>query len=119
MPPTYSEYKTLMQRIGSPGNPQTPPVDVALGMIRTAAVSFEHLTNDPNWDRFLSYLQEMLEEARKDTNYYMELTVNTDGTAQKQAQWAYHAAHAKVELLERIMSLPLELKRTHDEIKSR
>lgn len=119
MPPTFAEYKALLAAGESVGRTHTPALETALGMIKTAAVSFEHLTNDPNWDRFLSYLQDMLEEARKESRHYMEMTVNTEGSVQKQSQWAYHAAHAKVELLERIMSLPMELKRTHDEIKSR
>ena len=119
MPPTFAEYQALLSHQESQGRTHIPALETALGLIKTAAVSFEHLTNDPHWDRFLSYLQGMLDQARKDAQHWMQIVVDVDGATLQHAQRQYHAAHAQVLVLERIMSLPHELKHAHDEIKAR
>lgn len=117
MPPTFAEFKALQLSGESTGRVHTPALETALGMIKTAAVSFEHLTNTEHWDRFLSYLQPMLEEAKKESRYYMDLTLNNDGDAQKHAQRMYHRADANVQLLNTIMDLPNKLMMEYQQLK--
>lgn len=117
MPPTFAEFKALQLSGESVGRIHTPAVETALGMIKTAAVSFEHLTNTEHWDRFLSYLQAMLEEAKKESRYYMDLALNSDGGAQTHAQRMYHRADANVKLLETIMGLPNKFMMEYQQLK--
>ena len=116
MPPSYTEWK---QRSGeSVGTVHNPSFETALGMIKTAAVSFEHLTNDPHWDRFLSYMQEQYEENKKARAMYSEgcaKAMTDEGI--RACQMSFARADAKVEVLEFLLGLPHQLMESYGKVK--
>lgn len=116
MPPSYAEFK---QRSGeSVGRVHTPAIDTALGMIKTAAVSFTHLTNDPHWDRFLSYVQEKIDTAKKLRTESLEACghLAQEGPL-RQAQFTFQRYDAEVKILEDIIGLPYQFKQAYEEAK--
>ena len=116
MPPSKADYLAHVESIEA-ARRKSP--EVVLGMLKTAAVSFEHLTNDPNWDRFLSYLQEKYEETKKERAAYLEgcAKATLDETI-RGCQILYARADAKAELLEWVMGLPCQLMGAYQEVKS-
>ena len=116
MPPTYADFK---QRSGeSVGTQHTQSIDVALGLLRTAAVSFEHLTGNEYWDRYLSNLQELLNVATKERARYQEYTLNVyNEQAMREGQCKYHEFDAQVKLLQHIMGLPYEIINSYARVK--
>jgi hypothetical protein len=118
MPPTYAEFKTLIGE--SVGRTHVPAYETALGMIKTAAVSFDHLTNDPHWDRFLSYVQAKLDDAKKLRMESLEACghVSAEGPL-RQAQFQFNRHDAVVKALEDLIGLPIQLKQSYQEIKEK
>lgn len=117
MPPTRQEFLHLVQQ-ESLGRPYQTSVDTALGMIKTAAVSFEHLTNDPNWDRFLSYVQAKLDEAKKEREQWLSHCGHVGEEASlRHSQMQYNRFDAVVKVLEEVMGLPIQLQQTYQEVK--
>ena len=105
MPPSYTEWK---QRSGeSVGTVHNPSFETALGMIKTAAVSFEHLTNDPHWDRFLSHVQDRLAIAKRDQSMWLEVCAAASEEQEiRKAQLNYHLMTGKVHAYEEMLILP-------------
>ena len=115
MPPTKALFETYLESIHKT---PTPTINVAMGMLKTAAVSFDHLTNDPHWDRFLSLLQAKYEDAKKERDRWKELmTLSFSDSGLREAQCAYHGFRAQVELLEYILGLPHEIRNSYEENK--
>jgi hypothetical protein len=121
MPPTYQQYKTFLGTQGAQGQGESfPAVDTALGIIKTAAVSFDHLTNSPDWDRFLSYIQAMVEEQTKAKEAWLKaLTEAVKDEDIRNAQNGYHTANGALKALEQIVALPQKLKDSYDDIRER
>ena len=108
MPPSRAEF---LEHQAAVMNIPKASLDTALGMIKTAAVSFEHLTNDPHWDRFLSNLMGMYEEAKiQREQSKVALTSFFSDSGMREAQCMFHRWDAQVLLLEQIMSLPTQLR---------
>lgn len=117
MPPTRQEFIHLVQQ-ESLGRPYQTSVDTALGMIKTAAVSFEHLTNDPNWDRFLSYVQAEIDQHKKERDNWLLVCANAAGDREmREAQLAYIAHNNRVIALEYVVGLPIQLQQTYQDVK--
>ena len=115
MPPSFKEFQIHQESLG---NQHKPSADIAMGLLRTAAVSFEHLTNDPHWDRYLSILQQRYEEVKQERNRWKELmTLRFSDSDLREAQCAYHKFHAQVELLEYILGLPYEIRNSYSSVK--
>ena len=112
MPPTRQEYLSLIQQ-ESLGRPYITSLETAVGMVKTAAVSFEHLTNNPEWDRFLSYIQADLEGHLKERNECLRLCGETSDELAR-VKYQYHKGY--VEALEKVMALPNELLRVYQEL---
>ncbi len=112
MPPTRQEYLSLLQQ-ESLGRPSITSLETAVGMVKTAAVSFEPPTNTPEWDRFLSYIQADLEGHIKERNECLHLCGETPDELAR-VKYQYHKGY--VDALEKVMSLPNELLRTYQEL---
>lgn len=118
MPPTRHEIKQYFTRQGeSAYQTHTPALDTALGMIKTAAVSFEHLTNNEHWDRFLSYVQASLETARKERDRNLSLCGGAVGDALRKFQLEYQYHNGCVSAYEVVMGLPLQMMQSYQDIK--
>ncbi len=86
-----------------------------LRMLSQAAVSANHLTADPSWDIFLSYLQDMLEKATKARDGIMlELArpdlVNPDAVLQRRI--GVIRLNERIDLLNFIIAMPKDIKKT-------
>lgn len=92
-------------------------MDVALGMIRTAAVSFDHLTNSEHWDRFLSYVQSNLDEARKERARVLSLCGGAVGDALTHMQFHYQYHDGYVKALEEMIALPSQMMQGYQDVK--
>lgn len=118
MPPSRAEYLKLLDQQESKGRPYHTTLDTAMGMIKTAAVSFEHLTNTPEWDRFLSYAQAKLDEAKKERERFLSYCGGAVGDALIQSQLKYQSCDGYVRALEELMGLPNQLLQSYRDIKS-
>ena len=113
MPPTRQEVQSYLRTAQgeSLGRPYIPGIDTALGMIKTAAVSFEHLTNNPDWDRFLSYVQGLIDETRKQRERALSLCAESIFDSEiRKAQIDYHRADGQIDVLEKVIALPVQFK---------
>lgn len=117
MPPSFKDFQVHQESLGK----QHKPIgDVATAILRTAAVSFDHLTNDPHWDRYLSILQKRYEEVKQERDRWKELlTLRFSDSELREAQCAYHKFHAQVDLLEYILGLPYEIRNSYLETKQK
>ena len=115
MPPSRAEFMAHQAAVMQV--PQAS-LDTALGMIKTAAVSFENLTNDPHWDRFLSQLQSLYETAKEKREEWKGLIASSfSDSSMREAQCQFHRCDAQVMLLEHILCLPTQLRGMYDELK--
>lgn len=85
-----------------------------LTAIRQAAVSAEHLTSDPDWDKFLGYLQDALRAnvAARDafiTDLVNPLVVNPDEIAKRRI--AVLRLNERIDILSFVMTMPEQLKK--------
>lgn len=117
MPPSREEYLRLIRSGESIGRPHMPSMDTALQMIKTAAVSFEHLTNQPEWDRFLSMVQAQYEGAKRERDLSLSLCGGAVGDALVMSQLAYQHAKGKVDAFEVVLGLPLQVMKTYQDVK--
>ncbi|MEQ1844122.1 MAG: hypothetical protein ABL983_00925 [Nitrospira sp.] len=107
MPPSRSEFLEHQAKVM---NVPKASIDTALGMIKTAAVSFEHLTGNEHWDRFLSMVQGCLDEAKKERDMWLLVCANEgDITKLRDAQLAYQVHSGRVSALEEVVLLPRQL----------
>lgn len=117
MPPTLAQYREYLKHKESiPELPETS-IDAALGMIRTAAVSFDHLTNQPEWDRFLSMVQAKYEESKKERDLSLSVCGGAVGDALGHAQLSYQYLRGHVEALEWALGLPHQVMESYRGLK--
>lgn len=111
MPPSLKDYKLYQEVMGD--RPK-PVAEIAMGLLRTAAVSFEHLTGSPEWDRYLSILQGKYEDIKRERDRWKELmTLRFSDSDLREAQCMYHGFRAQAELLEYVLGLPYEIRNSY------
>lgn len=115
MPPTRAEFLAYQESFGERYRPMH---DTLQGVIKTAAVSFEQLTNDPHWDRFLSYIQAQLDEAKRAQEEWLGNCGNEGNShALRLSQMQYQYHHGRVKALEEVMGLPSQLRSAYEQVK--
>jgi hypothetical protein len=117
MPPSRSEYLDFLKHQERVSSTPAPNIDVALGMIKTAAVSFDHLTNKAEWDRYLSMIQGELEAVKKEREGSLSLCGGAVGDALLRAQLAYQYHSGYVKALEAMLSLPRQVIEQYEGLK--
>lgn len=115
MPPSRIDFATYNESLG---RSHQPAIDTALGMIRTAAVSFEHLTNNQEWDRFVSIIQNKYEIAKKERDESLAML----GEAWKEEDIRYHSKNYNffkgvTVALEEMIHLPHQVMDQYRELK--
>lgn len=116
MPPTKTEYIAYLEK----QNESTrPSMDMALGLIRTAAVSFDHLTGNEHWDRFLSIIQNKLEVSHEEeTLFLLECGSAASEAVLREAQLKYQFERGYKAALAEVIRLPHQLMETYKGVKS-
>jgi hypothetical protein len=117
MPPSRSEYLDFLKHQENVKGTPAPNIDVALGMIKTAAVSFDHLTNNAEWDRYLSMVQGELEAVKKEREESLSLCGGAVGDALLRAQLAYQYHNGYVKALEVMLLLPRQVIEQYEGLK--
>jgi len=116
MPPSKAEYIAYLEK---QKDTTKPSIDMALGLIRTAAVSVEHLTGNEYWDRFLSIAQHKLELVKKEQAEWLLICGNAAPEFNmREAQLKYQFTKGYVEALEEVIRLPHQLMETYKGVKS-
>lgn len=113
MPPTRAEFEKYMSRQYG----YTPVADVSNGYLKTAAVSFEHLTNHEHWDRFLSHIQEYLNQIKQERDGLLSYCGGAVGDALVQSQLRYQDLKGQVKALEFVMGLPVQIMQSYQATK--
>jgi len=116
MPPSYAEWK---QRSGeSVGTTHMASAEMALGLLKTSAVSFEHLTGNEHWDRFLSHVQDRLEVKKKEQVSFLELCGSSgEEGILRMAQLQYQYATGYIKALEELVTLPHQVMDAYVKVK--
>lgn len=115
MPPSRAEF--MAHQAAVMRAPQAS-LDTALGMIKTAAVSFDHLTGDEHWDRYLSMVQAKLDIAKQERDRWLLVCGNEQSAdALRGAQMMYHSFQGSVRALEELVLLPSQLVEQYKELK--
>ena len=79
-------------------------------LLKQAAVDAAKLTGAPEWDKFLTQVQAILEEHQKGVQVYGEACTRAFTELDRTiAQVEYHRHHAAVEVLTQVMSIPQQL----------
>lgn len=84
----------------------------SLRVIERDALQAQHLTSQPSWDRFLTYLQAALQRldlVRQSAQAKLNAIGVVDHHSLISAKLELHVAEAQIELLESIMSMPKEI----------
>lgn len=116
MPPSKQEWVNFSGQ-GTAERMYPDPL-MALGALRTAAVSFEHLTNDDQWDRFLSFAQARLDDAKQSEREWLLKCGNAlDSSSSHNAQVQYQYYKGQVEALEGVMLLPSKVMNEYKHVK--
>jgi hypothetical protein len=79
-----------------------------------AALAAEHVTNDPHWDRMLSFMQAALEDARKAAAGLQEALLDprlVNQEAIMRAKIDISVASERIRTLEAVIALPADLKK--------
>lgn len=116
MPPTYQQYKAF-QTYQETTQAHKPTIDTAMGMIKTAAVSFDHLVNQPEWDRFLSMIQGKYEDGKREKDQSLSLCGGAVGDALGHAQLSYQYWRGFEDALEYVLGLPHQVMESYRELK--
>ena len=117
MPPSRSEYLDFLKHQEQISATPAPNIDVALGLIKTAAVSFDHLTNNTEWDRYLSMVQGELEAVKKEREESLSLCGGAVGDALHRAQLSYQYHCGYVKALEVMLGLPRQVMEQYEGLK--
>ena len=117
MPPTYADYLASLQHQERVSSTPATSIDTALGMIKTAAVSFDHLTNQPEWDRFLSMVQGKYEDGKREKDQSLSLCGGAVGDALGHAQLSYQYWRGYKDALEYVLGLPHQVMESYQELK--
>jgi len=112
MPPTRREVEANFK-------PQAPAVQhdqYWSTLLKSAAVSSEHLTGSQEWDRFLERVQPLLNDAKQSAAMWLERLAGALSESDvRVAQFNYQACKARIETLEEVMALPREIVKLHAE----
>jgi hypothetical protein len=86
----------------------SPEQVTAAKTISRQAVNMKHLTNDPNWDMFLSFIQSTLDEAEVMMAYYTEAlqSVKTKDEDMAQLKRGYLVSNERYNILTNLIELP-------------
>src|SRR5690349_9144060 len=116
MPPSKADY---LAHVESTDAARRKSPEVVLGMLKTAAVSFDRLTNNDDWNRYLSYLQEKLDAAVKERDMWLQVCgVEPKENELRHAQLSYQHWYGYVKALQEAMGLPSQLMGAYQEVKS-
>ena len=116
MPPSKADYLAHVESIEA-ARRKSP--EVVLGMLKTAAVSFEHLTNNEHWDRYLSYIQEKLDAAKKERDMWLQICGSAPSEPEfRKAQLNYQHSLGLVYAYQDAIGLPSQLMGAYQEVKS-
>lgn len=111
--PSRAEYLAYIESTQQPRLTR----DLAADIVRTAAVSFEHLTNNPEWDRFLSIVQERYEVAKKEREHQLSLCGGAVGDALESARLVYQFLDGRVKAFEEVLGLPHQVMEAYQSVK--
>jgi len=118
MPPSREQYIEFLKHQESVPPTPTTSIDTALGMIKTAAVSFDHLTNSPEWDRYLSIVQEKYESATKQQEDALHNCANSASEADmRRWQVQYQFYTGVTSTLKEILALPHQVMESYQALK--
>ena len=112
--PSRAEYLAYIESTQQPRLTR----DLAADIVRTAAVSFEHLTNNPEWDRFLSMVQAELERCKAERDRCLSEcgeAASEDMLRHWQLQYQFHKGSVKA--LEGVMGLPHQVMEAYQSVK--
>ena len=90
-----------------------------LDLLTQAQISSEKVTGDPDWDRYLSYLQAAVERTRMHRERYSDVLSDpkvTDQAAMMAAKIGLLECDAQIKAWDAAISLPVFIKVKHGEI---
>lgn len=110
MPPSIADYKArLAQKHQETIHQSQMSGETMMGILKTAAVSFDHLTGSDEWNRFLSMIQGKLEDKKREREALLLLCGGAVGPALDQARLGYQFHDGFVKALEEVALFPSQV----------
>lgn len=118
MPPSIAEYKArLAEKHKETVHQSQMSGETMMGVLRTAAVSFDKLTSSDEWNRFLSKVQGELETAQGERQRSLLACGGAVGDALHAAQLQYQHYNGYVMALEKMTTFPHQVMSVYQDVK--